>query len=548
MRRGKIKPEGLKSSVSSARISLERKAFRYCSVRFAARTVFLLLAGFLSTTHAAPDAQQLYTQHCIACHGAGRLGGTGPALLPENLERLRKPEAQKTIADGRIATQMPGFAGKLSQEEILSLAELIYTAPTQTPVWGIAEIRASRIEYHRPGSLPDKPLFKADPLNLFVVVELGDHHATILDGDKFEPIHRFQTRFALHGGPKFSPDGRYVYFASRDGWISKFDLYNLKMTAEIRAGINTRNLAVSGDGRYVLVGNYLPHTLVLLDAADLTPLKAIPAADDSGKHSRVSAVYDAAPRKSFIAALKDLKEVWEISYDDNAAPLYPGMVHDYKMGEALALPGKFTPRRILLDDYLDDFFFDPSYDNLIGASREGGKGQVVNLNVGRKIAELDLPGLPHLGSGITWKYQGQPVLATPNLKQGIVSVIDMKTWKTVKRIETLGPGFFMRSHENTPYAWVDNFMSPTSRDTLQIIDKNTLEVVRTLRPAPGKTSAHVEFSRDGKYALVSVWEMDGAVVVYDAATFKEIKRIPMKKPSGKYNVYNKITRSAGTSH
>ena len=45
-----------------------------------------------------------------------------------------------------------------------------------------------------------------------------------------------------------------------------------------------------------------------------------------------------------------------------------------------------------------------------------------------------------------------------------------------------------------------------------------------------------------------MWDMDGAWAVYDAATFKEVKRLPMKKPSGKYNVYNKITRSAGTSH
>ena len=43
-------------------------------------------------------------------------------------------------------------------------------------------------------------------------------------------------------------------------------------------------------------------------------------------------------------------------------------------------------------------------------------------------------------------------------------------------------------------------------------------------------------------------QADGALVIYDAATFAEIKRLPMKKPSGKYNVHNKITRSAGTSH
>ena len=50
------------------------------------------------------------------------------------------------------------------------------------------------------------------------------------------------------------------------------------------------------------------------------------------------------------------------------------------------------------------------------------------------------------------------------------------------------------------------------------------------------------------YALASLWEMDGALIVFDAASLKKVKRIPMKKPSGKYNVYNKITRSEGTSH
>jgi hypothetical protein len=83
---------------------------------------------------------------------------------------------------------------------------------------------------------------------------------------------------------------------------------------------------------------------------------------------------------------------------------------------------------------------------------------------------------------------------------------------------------------------------------LTVIDKQSLAVVATLRPAPGKTAAHIEFTRDGRYALASIWEDDGAIVVYDAATFKEVKRVPMVKPSGKYNVYNKTTHSAGTSH
>jgi len=508
--------------------------------------LFVMVAG-AQAAEANSDATKLYASHCASCHGADRLGGIGPALLPENLARLRKPEAVKTITAGRAATQMPGFSEKLKDADVAALVALIYTPLPKAPTWGEAEIRKSHVVKVKPGTLPDRPAFKADPLNLFVVVELGDHHVTLLDGDKFEPITRFPTRFALHGGPKYSPDGRFVYFASRDGWVSKYDIWNLTYVAEVRAGINTRNLAVSGDGKYVLVGNYLPHTLVVLDALDLKLLKIIPVTDDKGASSRVSAVYDAAPRKSFIAALKDIPEVWEIPYDPNHEPIYRGYVHDFQFGEAIPEKGPFPVRRIKLDDYLDDFFFDPPYDHLVGAARNAKNGQVVNLIVGRKIADVDLPGLPHLGSGITWTYQGKPVLATPNLKEGTISVINIANWKTISRIETRGAGFFMRSHENTRYAWADNMMSK-ARDTIEIIDKQTLKVVREITPAPGKTAAHTEFTRDGRFALVSIWEMDGALVIYDAQTFKEVKRLPMKKPSGKYNVFNKISRSEGTSH
>ena len=509
----------------------------------------VLLCLFIASQSFAEDVKSIYQKNCAECHNLDRLGGMGPALLPENLKRLRKNAAIEVIKNGRIATQMPGFSDKLSKADIQALVNYIYSPSEQLVVWGLTEINASHIIHNIEKDLPDKPVFNVDDLlNLFLVVELGDHHVTLLDGDKLEPIHRFKSRFALHGGPKYSNDGRFVYFASRDGWISKYDIYNLKFIAEIRAGINTRNLAVSADGRYVMVANYLPHSLVLLDAKDLKPIKYFDVSDNLGNSSRISAVYTAAPRESFIAALKDLPEVWEISYADDPPIGFSGWIHDYnpESGEK-AVPLQFPVRRISASDYLDDFFFDQEYVSIIGASRDG-KGQVLDLDVGRVIEpDLDLPGMPHLGSGITWQYQGRTVLATPNLREANVSVIDMESWETIKHIETLGPGFFMRSHENTPYAWVDVFFGP-NKDAVHVIDKRTLEIVKTLRPAPGKTTAHVEFTRDGKYALLSIWDKEGAVVVYDADKLTEVKRLPMNKPSGKYNVYNKITRSAGTSH
>ena len=74
-------------------------------------------------TPSAVDVVKLYEQHCAACHAVNRLGGMGPALLPENLSRLRKGEAAKVIAEGRAATQMAGFAAQLSKEEIGALTE-----------------------------------------------------------------------------------------------------------------------------------------------------------------------------------------------------------------------------------------------------------------------------------------------------------------------------------------------------------------------------------------------------------------------------------------
>ncbi len=486
------------------------------------------LAAFgpgLAAQAGARGAEELYAGHCAGCHGAGRLGAMAPALLPESLARLSRTEVARAIAEGRPATQMPGFGAALSQVEIGALVDYLYRPVHPPPAWTEADIRASRVVHRPPGSRPDRPRYGADPLDLVLVVEGGDHHVSVLDGARLVPLHRFASRHALHGGPKFTPDGRYVFLASRDGWISKFDLWNLETVAEVRAGLNTRNAAVSADGRQVMVANTLPHTLVRF-SAELELLEVIEArSGDGAKSSRVSAVYDAAPRRSFLVALRDIPELWEVGY---AAPARAS-----------------APRRIALDEVLEDFFFTPDFRYVVGASRQG-RARVVDLEAGRTIATLELPGMPHLGSGITWMHEGRRVLATPNLREAVVTVVDVATWKTLRQIPTLGAGFFLRSHENTPYAFVDAMMS-AHRDTLQVIDKRSFEVVAHLRPAPGRTLAHVEFTRDGRYALASLSEMDGALVVFDARTLAEVTRIPMRKPVGKYSVYNKITRSEGTS-
>ena len=117
----------------------------------------LAIALLLWATLAAAEPLQRYQEHCAACHGPDRLGLTGPALLPESLERLKKPDAAKTIREGRAATQMQGFAEKLAPAEIDALVQWIYTPVEPRPAWSEEQIKASRLAPQAPGSLPNKP-------------------------------------------------------------------------------------------------------------------------------------------------------------------------------------------------------------------------------------------------------------------------------------------------------------------------------------------------------------------------------------------------------
>ncbi|MCT8329562.1 nitrite reductase [Acidimangrovimonas sediminis] len=513
------------------------------------RVLATAVALLAAPAQAAPDAAALFSEHCAACHAETRLGGTGPALIPEALGRIKGEDLAAIIAEGRVATQMPAFAGELTPEEIASLAAYISEPLAETPDWTTADIDATR-EFRADYVAADAPVFTADPLNITLVVETGDHHVSVLDGDSFDVLDRFATPFAVHGGPKFTPDGRFVFIMSRDGWVQKYDIWSLHEVGRVRAGLNSRNIAMSHDGQWLAVANYLPRTLTILSTADLSVARVIDVTGRDGTPSRVSAVYQAPDRKSFVLALKDVPEIWEVATDPDAGPYHDGFVHSHEAGmeESLAAEqGLFARRRIMVGAPIDDFFFGPAYRNLIGTNREGDKGVVVNLDVGREIAELPLPGMPHLGSGISWMRDGRRVMATPHLREGMLSVIDVADWKVVATIPTAGPGFFLRSHENSPYVWADVFFGP-NKDKMHVIDKETLQIVRTLDPAPGKTVAHVEFTRDGSHALVSVWEDDGAVIVYDARTLEEVRRLPMRKPSGKYNVWNKTRFEEGTSH
>lgn len=63
-----------------------------------------LTLGWAGMAEAAPDGAAIYAVNCSVCRGGARLGGTGPALLPDNLGRLKPAQATEVSRGGRAQT------------------------------------------------------------------------------------------------------------------------------------------------------------------------------------------------------------------------------------------------------------------------------------------------------------------------------------------------------------------------------------------------------------------------------------------------------------
>ncbi len=148
-------------------------------------------------------------------------------------------------------------------------------------------------------------------------------------------------------------------------------------------------LAASADGKFVVKATEQPSTLVLMDA-QLNVLKVHTVMDKNGKTaSRVAAVYDAPARKSFVVALRDVPEVWEVSYDTTSEDIPVGMVHDFQYKEGAFIPGYLNPRRSYLSQPVAGLVFTQDYSEFVATVGATGKRVRINLDVRRQIADLD---------------------------------------------------------------------------------------------------------------------------------------------------------------
>jgi cytochrome c551/c552 len=75
-------------------------------------------------------------------------------------------------------------------------------------------------------------------------------------------------------------------------------------------------------------------------------------------------------------------------------------------------------------------------------------------------------------------------------------------------------------------------------DELVLVDKKSFEI-KKIKPLPGKKFTHTEFSKDGRYAYLSIFDKNGQLLIYDTIMHTELARFDNSLPVGKYNVFNK---------
>lgn len=356
-----------------------------------------------------------------------------------------------------------------------------------------------------------------NPLDLMLVVERDRGSFLAIDSSTHTPVARIEGVGYQPHTNVLSPDAAYTYLISRDGWLTKIDLKTFEPKKWARVGTNSRGTALTEDGKYLAVGNYEPGNVVLLDPATLEIIKTIELTaviDGAIQRSRAGALVEKGSK--IIIALKDLNSVWVV---DTAQPALPVSEYYWNIGSKGGM--------------LHDGFLTPDGKYFIVAAQDSKEVWALNADTMKEVARVPTGGKPHTGPGATW---GSTAFV-PSLDEGLITAIDMRTWKPIRRIATGGPGLFVRSYykdPSYPYIWADTAFGDHS-DEVYVIDGKKLEIVKTIISMPGKTSIHPEFTRDGKYVYVLVWGGD-KIYVYDAYTLEEVTTMDATTPSVISNV------------
>jgi protein NirF len=345
--------------------------------------------------------------------------------------------------------------------------------------------------------------------DLGLVVERASGSIMLIETTGRSALGRIQGLGDLsHASAVFSRDGRYAYVFGRDGGLTKVDLLEARIERRVIQAGNAIGGAISQDGRLVAVANYQPGGIRIFDAGTLEPLAEVPTG------AKVVGIAD-APGNRFVFSLFEAGEIWIV---DASQPRSPSVVKLKGIGKQ-PYDGFITPNG---RHYIAGLFGEDGLALVDMWNPEAGARRVLG-GYGRGEEPLPVYKMPHLRG---WAVAGRYIFL-PAIGRHEVLVLDSVTWTEAGRVAVHGQPVFAVAQPGGQRVWV-NFAFPNN-GVVQVIDVPALKVVRELQP--GRAVLHLEFTPRGEQVWVSSRD-DGAVVVYDTASYAELARLPAASPSG----------------
>ncbi len=318
-----------------------------------------------------------------------------------------------------------------------------------------------------------------------------------------------------HASAVYSRDERYAYVFGRDGGLTKVDILCGKIAKRVIQGGNSIGGAISQDGTLIAVSNYEPGGVKIFSAADLSLIADIPATQVSNeKGSKTVGLVD-APGQRFVFSLYDTGEIWLV---DMSNPSKPVIEKHQNIGlqpydALISSDGRYYIAGLFGEDGLA----------MMDLWHPEQKPRKILENYGRGDKKLPVYKMPHLEG---WAMAGDEAFL-PAMGQHQVLVAQRGNWKETGRIKVHGQPVFVMARPDGRQVWV-NFAFPNN-DTIQVIDTESKQVVKTL--TPGKGALHMEFSPRGEEVWISIRDRD-EVQVFNTTTMELTHKLPVKKPSG----------------
>ena len=361
-----------------------------------------------------------------------------------------------------------------------------------------------------------------------VIVERESGSVVVANAVNHDVLGRVEGLGNLrHASAVFSRDGRFVYLIARDGTLSKVDLIKLKLAKKAKVGENSIGIAISRDSRYLMVCNYQPGGVAILDSDTLELVKEIPAVtEEEGEKtiSRTVGPLDTADNY-MIFGLMEGGDVWVVDMKQADFPVIKKFedVGDTPYDQLITPDGRYYMVGFLGSDWmglLDTWKLDQMIKVDVSEKKAGIKKY-------KEYEKVPVYHIPHLES---WAISGDLALV-PAFGEKRVIVYNRRDWSMVKSIPIAGTGLFVVVRPGGREVWVDNVAAPGSEAErlIQVIDVETLTVKKTIDA--GKGAINPQFTPKGDAVYISVMG-ENKVKVYDADSYELIKEIPAQKPSG----------------